>query len=200
MAEESWQQIRKIFDDALRRKPEEREEFVRQACGENKILRAEVESLLSSLNSAESFLETPVVAKIADALILDKKKLERGEKVGHYEILRQIGAGGMGEVYLAEDTRLNRKVALKLLAAHITEDKGRVSRFQQEAFATSALNGTTEILLLLNLSKAKRFAICCKRKKSRSGKLWILRYKLPALFRQHTMLESFIGISSRKTL
>ncbi len=140
MADEKWQKVREIFDAALRRQPEERRRFVLEACGDDKTLLTEVESLLSSLGSAESFMETPAVAKVAGAIEAETKHLERGQNLGHYEIIEQIGEGGMGEVYLAKDTRLNRQVALKLLAAHITEDKNRVSRFRQEAFATSALN------------------------------------------------------------
>ncbi len=140
MADSSWQKVREIFDSALRRAPDERRKFVNEACGANTALSAEVESLLSSLDSAESFMETPAVAKVADVIAVETKKLERGSRFGQYEIIEQIGEGGMGEVYLARDSRLNRKVALKLLAAHITEDKNRVSRFRQEAFATSALN------------------------------------------------------------
>jgi serine/threonine protein kinase/Tfp pilus assembly protein PilF len=60
--------------------------------------------------------------------------------LGHYRIIRQIGAGGMGEVYLAEDARLNRKVALKVLPETIAKDKERLRRFEQEARAASALN------------------------------------------------------------
>ena len=140
MTGDNWQKVREIFDSALRRKPEERRKFINEACGDDQLLLVEVESLLSSLNSAESFLETPAVAKVADVIKAETIIIEPGTCFGHYEIIKQIGEGGMGEVFLAEDTRLNRKVALKLLATHITEDKNRVSRFQQEAFATSALN------------------------------------------------------------
>jgi len=140
MADESWQKVREIFDLALRLRPEERRGFVKETCAADKTLFVEVESLLSSLDNAESFMETPAVAQVADVIEVETTKLERGTRLGHYEIIEQIGEGGMGEVYLAKDTRLNRKVALKLLAAHITEDKNRVSRFRQEAFATSALN------------------------------------------------------------
>jgi eukaryotic-like serine/threonine-protein kinase len=138
--DDKWQKVRQIFDSALSRKPDERSQFVIEACGEDKPLLLEVESLLSSLDSSESFLETPVAAKVADIIKPEIPTLERGQVLNHYEIVEQIGEGGMGEVFLAQDTRLNRKVALKLLASHITEDKNRVSRFRQEAFTTSALN------------------------------------------------------------
>jgi hypothetical protein len=74
MADENWQQIRKVFDEALRRNPAERPEFVRRECGENTTVREEVNSLLSSLDSAETFLETPVVANIADVINFDESK------------------------------------------------------------------------------------------------------------------------------
>jgi len=63
-----------------------------------------------------------------------------GSSLSHYRILKQIGAGGMGEVYLAEDSRLRRKIALKVLPENIAQDKERLRRFEQEAFAASALN------------------------------------------------------------
>ena len=138
--DDKWQKVREVFDSAIRRKPEERPQFVAEACGADKSLLAEVESLLSSLGSAEEFLETPVAAQIADIIKPAAYAPARGTLISHYEIIEKIGEGGMGEVYLAKDTNLNRKVALKLLAAHITEDKTRVARFRQEAFATSALN------------------------------------------------------------
>jgi serine/threonine protein kinase len=140
MADNNWQKVREVFDSALRRKPAERRKFVNEVCGDNKALLAEVESLLSSFNSADSFLETPAVAKVADIIVTKTEKPAPGAAFNHYEIVKQIGEGGMGEVYLAKDVNLNRKVALKLLGSHITEDKNRVSRFRQEAFAISALN------------------------------------------------------------
>src|SRR5215475_8779273 len=66
--------------------------------------------------------------------------LAAGTKLGHYEIRSRIGAGGMGEVYLADDVKLRRKVALKLLSADLTKDADRLRRFEQEAQAASALN------------------------------------------------------------
>ena len=99
MADENWLQVRKIFDDALRRQPDERARFVNEVCGGDKTLFREVESLLLSLDSAESFMETPAVAKVADVIEVETKKLERGTCFGHYEIIEQIGTGGIGETF-----------------------------------------------------------------------------------------------------
>ncbi|HSK72177.1 MAG TPA: serine/threonine-protein kinase, partial [Pyrinomonadaceae bacterium] len=140
MDSERWQKIKGLFDVALEIEPEKRSRFLKNACADDVELRLEVEKLLDSFDTAESFMEHPAAEDVASLIIERNGKPESGERFAHYEIVSQIGEGGMGEVYLAKDTRLNRKVALKLLAAHITEDKNRVSRFRQEAFATSALN------------------------------------------------------------
>ena len=140
MTDENWQQIRKIFDDALRQKPEERVRFVNEICGDDKTLLREVESLLSALDGADSFLETPAVAKIADVIEAEPKKLETGKCFGHYEIIEQIGAGGMGEVYLARDKKLDRKVAVKILNKKFSRDESNLRRFISEAKSASALN------------------------------------------------------------
>ncbi len=140
MADEKWQKVREVFDSALRRKPEERRKYIHVACGEDKTLLAEVESLLSSLDSAESFMETPAVAKVADVIEAETKKLETGKCFGHYEIVRQIGAGGMGEVYLAKDKKLDRQVAVKILNEQFSRDESNLRRFIAEAKAASALD------------------------------------------------------------
>lgn len=140
MADENWQQIRKIFDDALRQKPEERRKFVNQACGGDEILLVEVESLLSSFDSAESFLETPAIARVADQILPENRQFSNGQLLGHYEIIEQIGAGGMGEVYLAQDSKLNRKVALKVLHQNLTSDNQANRRLLREAQAAATLD------------------------------------------------------------
>ncbi len=140
MANEKWQKVREIFDSALRRQPEERRKFVGDACGEDKTLLAEVESLLSSLDSAESFMETPAVAKLADVIEAETRRLETGKCFGHYEIIRQIGAGGMGEIYLAKDKKLDRQVAVKILNEQFSRHESNLERFVSEAKAASALN------------------------------------------------------------
>ncbi len=140
MADEKWQKIREVFDSALRRQPDERRMFVNEACGQDKTLLAEVESLLSSLDSAEGFMETPAVAEVAHMIEIETKKLEAGKLFGHYEIIEQIGVGGMGEVYLAKDTRLERRIALKILPEKFATDRGRMRRFVRESKSASALN------------------------------------------------------------
>ena len=138
--DDRWGQIRQIFDSAIQRPPEERCNFVAGACRGDPSLIHEVESLLSSLDEADDFLEKPLLSiepAFADG---EGDVLEPGTLCGRYEIIEQIGEGGMGEVYLARDTDLDRKVALKLLAARILDDKDRAARFRQEAFSASALN------------------------------------------------------------
>jgi serine/threonine protein kinase len=137
---DQWQKAKELYEAAIMRPPGERLSFLDERCGGDEELRLEVESLLSFSDDAESFLEKPAVGEVAEIIVAKNEKLFVGQQLSHYEIIEQIGAGGMGEVYLAQDERLGRRVALKLLAAHITEDKNRVSRFRQEAFATSALN------------------------------------------------------------
>ncbi|MEO6333648.1 MAG: hypothetical protein ABIO91_01575, partial [Pyrinomonadaceae bacterium] len=104
MTEGNWLKVREIFDSALRRPAEERRNYLIEACGGDETLLAEVESLLSSLGSAPGFMETPAVAGVAR--VIAAKHLERGQTLGHYEIISLIGEGGMGEVYLAKDPRL----------------------------------------------------------------------------------------------
>src|SRR6266478_8451792 len=75
-----------------------------------------------------------------DGLPKEAMELISGTRLGRYEIKSQLGAGGMGEVYLAQDTKLDRKVALKILPAEVAAHPGRMKRFVQEAKAASALN------------------------------------------------------------
>ncbi len=85
-------------------------------------------------------METPAVAKVADVIEAETRKLETGKCFGHYEIIEQIGAGGMGEVYLAQDKKLDRQVAVKILSEKFSRDESNLQRFVSEAKAASALN------------------------------------------------------------
>ncbi|MCA1623632.1 MAG: protein kinase [Acidobacteria bacterium] len=140
MADVNWQRVREVFDAALRQEPEERQNYVEEACGEDKELLAEVESLFSSLDKFDDFMATPAVAQVADIIESDKKRLETGTRFGHYEVIRQIDSGGMGEVYLAQDQKLDRRVAIKILNEKLSRDESNLKRFVREAKAASALN------------------------------------------------------------
>ncbi|HEU5460108.1 MAG TPA: serine/threonine-protein kinase, partial [Pyrinomonadaceae bacterium] len=136
---ERWQRVKEIFQGALERKGAEREAFLAECCDDTD-LRAEVESLLRSYEVAGSFMESPAVAQAADSLAGEEQKLTAGQRVKHYQIVNLIGEGGMGEVYLATDTILGRRVALKVLPPFVQNDPDRLRRFTQEARAASRLN------------------------------------------------------------
>jgi serine/threonine-protein kinase len=138
MTPERWKQVDQILQDALERPPVERGAFLAESCRGDEELRREVESLLAFHARAESFIESPPAEVAADWLAVKDSRV--GEVIGHYRLLRRIGRGGMGEVYLAQDTRLERQVALKLLPPRFAEDPRRIQRFRQEARAISALN------------------------------------------------------------
>jgi serine/threonine protein kinase/Tol biopolymer transport system component len=140
MTPERWQHIEKLYYAALERDATERAGFLDGACGGDEEVRREVESLLASHEQAGELLVSPAVEVAAKMVAKDHTASAVGRRVGHYRILSLLGAGGMGEVYLAEDTRLNRKVALKLLPDYFTKDQERVRRFEQEARAAGMLN------------------------------------------------------------
>src|SRR5688572_22022427 len=110
MNSERWQKIKGLFDVALELAPEQRGKFLQKACGADAELRREVESLLASFEAAESFMNKPAAEEVASLILKPNEKLKSGQQIAHYEIIRQIGAGGMGEVYLAKDIKLKRNV------------------------------------------------------------------------------------------
>ncbi|MEK6325368.1 MAG: LpqB family beta-propeller domain-containing protein [Acidobacteriota bacterium] len=140
LTQERWQEIKGIFQAAVEIDPSEQDAFLEQACSGDEALRIRVKSLLSSDEQEWELLETPAFEAVAGLFAEDRPALSIGHNLGHYKVLDLLGTGGMGEVYLAEDQRLGRKIALKLLPADFSTDQLRMHRFQQEARAASALN------------------------------------------------------------
>jgi serine/threonine protein kinase len=140
MKAERWKQVNDLFQSAVERAPEERVAFLDEACHGDGDLRCEVETLLTSHERSENFIELPAYEVAPELVTNDRTAGLVGELVGHYRIESLIGVGGMGEVYLARDERLGRKAALKLLPENLTTDEAQLSRFKNEARSASALN------------------------------------------------------------
>jgi TolB-like protein/Tfp pilus assembly protein PilF len=144
MTPAGWMRVKATVQLALEQAPEARAAFVAAACAGDTDLRAEVESLLAAHERAGTFIDAPlspaVAAQIVGALEKSAPKLQRGDRLGPYEVLNPLGAGGMGEVYRARDPKLRRDVAIKVLPANMAGDPDRLRRFEHEARAVAALN------------------------------------------------------------
>ena len=140
MNPEQWQKVKEIFDAALKREPNELSYFLDKACDGNQELRREVEILLASSENVGSFMEQAAIGEVAEIFVGAENNLQTGERFNHYEIIRRLGAGGMGEVYAAEDTKLHRRVALKLLPQSLSSDRDANRRLLREARAAAALD------------------------------------------------------------
>ena len=141
MKPERWQKLDQVFHAALEREPGERPGFLSVACADDAALRRQVDALLAAHEEAGSFIANSAFEVEAQSLAEEEQRQEVvGKMINHYQVISQLGAGGMGEVYLAQDLTLRRQVALKLLPPEFNQDSDRVERFKREARAVSALN------------------------------------------------------------
>src|SRR5688572_24305232 len=125
MTPERWQQVEAVFQEALDHTPPERASFLDHACADDEELKQEANSLIAAYDESGAFIEQPAMAQ--DAHVLLSGNIDR--EIGPYQIIDRLGAGGMADVYLAQDTRLNRLVALKLLPSYFASDSARLRRF-----------------------------------------------------------------------
>jgi len=145
LSPERWQQISRIFKSAISLDNDARRNYLAEKCGDDESLRSEVEKLIASHQqaNAENFIgghAAEAGAQLLSGVEEHEPTLNKGQQFGSYLVLDRLGAGGMGEVYLARDSRLDRTVALKVLSADVSSDKRRMQRFRQEAKVASSLN------------------------------------------------------------
>ena len=149
MDQDRWQRVEDLYHAALEQESGARTTFLFQSCAGDEELRREVERLLQYDRQAASSILTQALEPEARAVAAETPAEELAEEsnpsaiprqIGPYKLISLLGQGGMGEVHLALDTRLNRKVAIKVLPAEFTAERDRVRRFEQEARAASALN------------------------------------------------------------
>ena len=137
MSDQRWRRIEEICHEALERSPDDRAAFVREACAGDDALRAEVESLLANQSRADA-LGTGLGIRDSGLGMSTEELI--GKQIGVYRIDSLLGAGGMGEVYRARDTKLGRDVAIKILPQAFISDPDRLARFEREARVLASLN------------------------------------------------------------
>jgi len=150
MTPERWQRIDELFHSALQLEPDKHAAFLDEACAGDPELQQEVGALLASLEEARDFIEqAPLAGAVSSAVAESADEADQrtavsrsliGLRIRHYEIQSLLGAGGMGEVYLAHDQMLDRRIAIKILPLQFCKDDTQVQRFEREARAASALN------------------------------------------------------------
>src|SRR6202158_928056 len=140
MTPERWQKIEQLYHAALEREESQRAAYLQEVCAGDSALQREVESLLAQERGGDGFLESPAIEVAARAMAKDSRRSLNGQQLGCYKIVSLLGAGGMGEVYQARDSKLNRDVAIKVLPAAFVHDAERLARFHRGAQMLEALN------------------------------------------------------------
>src|SRR6185503_4161631 len=140
MTPERFARIGQLYSEVAELAAETRAAYLAQACAGDEDLRREVESLLAEEDLVGDFMGAPALKDAATLMTSEVPGTLVGKQLGHYELISFIGAGGMGEVYAARDTRIGRKVAVKLLPLAVARDKDRLRRFEQEVRAVGMLN------------------------------------------------------------
>ena len=164
MDPERWERVKRIYSSALECGPDEQESFLNEACGGDDSLRKEVETLLAQQRKADGFMQAPAMEVAAHVMAKDQGKAIAeslaGQSVAHYSIIEKIGEGGMGVVYRAKDTRLDRHVAIKSLPDIFAADPVRMARFEREAKILATLNHPNIASIYgLEESDGKRFLV-----------------------------------------
>jgi len=139
MTPHEWELVGEIYHAACDVQPEKLSEFLDVACEGDGALRREVESLLSARGQAENFISDPIAGNLAKDLLHSNSPSEN-DMIGHYRVISKIGSGGMGEVFHAVDTKLDRNVAVKMLSSFYDKDPSFLKRFRNEARAAATLN------------------------------------------------------------
>jgi serine/threonine protein kinase len=140
MTPERLKKVEEIYHAVLEISPSTRKQFLQSSCGDDLDLRKEVESLLSFEKTFASIIDSSPQSLVEEVFSEEKHSILLGTTINQYKILSLLGEGGMGAVFLAQDTKLERKVAIKFLANKLSKDSNRLNRFFQEAKAASALN------------------------------------------------------------